>query len=154
MSRARKSAAQHKAEGTYREDRHGEPEAIALAPVTQVNAPDWLPADLVPIWQTVAADLCAMGALCPSDLVLLEQAFRLMENATRIQELIDNEFLSGEGVDVKDLAKLTASLTGQVAAYERILSKFGVTPSERARLLHLLPRRKGKEGESLDDLLT
>jgi hypothetical protein len=85
IGRPPKSAAQHKAEGTYRQDRHGGDTAIALQPILQINPPCWLPATLIPTWRNVTGDLCAMGAVCPSDLGLLEQAFRFIMNSMMLQ---------------------------------------------------------------------
>lgn len=85
MGRPPKSAAQHKKQGTYRPSRHGDDTALPLVPVLQVDPPIWLPATLIPTWQAVTGDLCAMGAICPSDLGLLEQAFRFIMNTMMLQ---------------------------------------------------------------------
>lgn len=149
MARPRKSAAQHKAEGTYRKDRHGEPpEAAALVPVKSVAAPAWLGKDLAPVWRTITADLCAMGALVPSDLPFLEQAFRLYSNALRLQDDLENAL----GGDPKDISRISAAVVSQSSAAISIFARFGLTPSDRARLLQSLPRQKPK-GPGLDDLL-
>jgi phage terminase small subunit len=147
--RPRKPVEEHVANGTYRKDRHGVATVAApLERVTAIEKPTWLPKDLAPAWAAVTADLCAMGALVPSDLVLLEQAFRMMGNARGIQGILDL-FLVGGGDDDEDvvgqISKLSSALATQVAGYERILGKFGITPAARASLLHLLPRPKGDD---------
>ena len=144
MPRPRKSLDQKKAEGTLRARDKKEVAAradIALEPLRSIDPPAFLPAALVPTWREIAADLCKMGAVFPSDRVLLEQAFRMIDNAQKIQALLDT-VLEGddEGIEVAQVAKLSAALVAQEAAYERILGKFGITPSERARLLTSLPR--------------
>ena len=179
--RPRKSAAQHKAEGTYRKDRHGSEEALALVPVTAIDPPCWLPHTLDPTWRAVVGDLCAMGAVCPSDLVLLEQAFRLLKDTLRYQAQLDrlNDSVEANRQMAEDLMEsfghqpppdvalqiaalatgcaseikgLVSSMIACEAAYERILGKFGIGPADRARLAQMLPKRK-MEGPGLDDLL-
>jgi phage terminase small subunit len=143
VARPKKSAAQKKAEGILRSRDKPQLEAeqaLALSPLLSVSAPAWLPASLVPTWRAVTADLCKMGAIVPGDLVLLEQAFRMMGNTITIQALLDSVLSDDEGIEVAQVAKLSAALVAQEAAYERILGKFGITPSERARLLTSLPR--------------
>ena len=153
---------QKKAEGTLRSRDKPQAEAeqaIALAPLLSVLPPAWLPPALVTTWRSVTSDLCAMGAIVPGDLILLEQAFRMMANTMSIQSRLD-EALAYDGSDDEEprdmtptIAKLSASLVAQEAAYERILGKFGITPSERARLLTSLPRPKTDKKKGAMDFI-
>lgn len=155
MPRPRKSAAQHKAEGTYRKDRHSEPEGLALVALKSVDAPEWI-GDLAGTWSAVTIDLCEMGALMPSDLPLLESAFRALSNSRRIQALLDVEIEggNGDGYDPADLGKLSAAVVSQTSLYSSLFARFGIGPADRAKLLQMIPRIKKDKGKSLDSLLT
>ena len=164
MARPRKSTAQKKAEGTLRSRDKPQAEAeqaIALAPLLSVLPPAWLPPALVPTWRSVTSDLCAMGAIIPGDLILLEQAFRMMANTMSLQSRLDEalayEWSGSDDEEPRDMtatiAKLSASIVAQEAAYERILGKFGITPSERARLLTSLPRPKTDKKKGAMDFI-
>ena len=152
--RPRKPFAQKKAEGTARSRDKKEAvalEALALSPVLSITAPAWLPKTLASAWSAITADLCAMRSVIPGDLALLEQAFRMMANAATIQELLTGILEGGDdGYDVASISRLSAALVAQESAYERILGKFGITPSERSRLLTSLPRPKEPGNTSKD----
>jgi phage terminase small subunit len=142
---------------------------IALEPLRSIDPPAFLPASLIPTWREIAADLCKMGAAFPSDRVLLEQAFRclcntmtmqnqltmLLEATERNKQMAEQLMDACEGKPDKhgalliaelatgcasEIKGISSSMIAQESAYERILGKFGITPSERARLLTSLPR--------------
>lgn len=141
------SATTKKARGTFRakdKKQLAAEEALALEPISSISPPAWLAPDLVPVWRSLTADLCAMGAIIPADLPLLAQAFRMMGNCAALQAMLDTAL---EGGDVAEIHKLSSALVAQGAAWERILGKFGVGPSERVRLIQGLPRKPKKKSE-------
>jgi hypothetical protein len=134
------SATTKKARGTFRakdKEQLAAEQALALEPITSISPPSWLAPELVPAWRAVTADLCKMGAVIPADLPLLGQAFRMMGNCAKLQTMLDRALKGG---DIGEIHKLSSALVAQGAAWERILGKFGVGPSERVRLVQGLPR--------------
>jgi hypothetical protein len=148
------SATVKKARGTFRAKdkvQLAAEEALALEPISSISPPDWLAPELVPTWRSLTADLCKMGAVIPADLPLLAQAFRGIMNCAKLQAMLDTAL---EGGDVAEIHKLSSALVAQGAAWERILGKFGVGPSERVRLIQGLPRRdKDPKKKSAIDFL-
>ena len=135
------SATTKKARGTFRakdKEQLAAEESLALEPISSISPPAWLAPELVPTWRSLTADLCKMGAVIPADLPLLAQAFRGIMNCAKLQAMLDRAFKGG---DVAEIHKLSSALVAQSAAWERILGKFGVGPSERVRLIQGLPRR-------------
>lgn len=183
MGRPPKSAAQHKKQGTYRPSRHGDDTALPLVPVLQVDPPIWLPATLIPTWRAVTGDLCAMGAICPSDLGLLEQAFRfimnsmqlqahlqlLLESAERNRELADAIFESfleeGKKMPPATALQVAELATGCVSQISKTSAALVAQEAAYERILGkfgITPAERSRlvrmlpkknKGEGLDDLL-
>ena len=162
MPRSRKSAAQHEAEGTYRADRHAEP-ALDLPVALDAIAPSpSVPATVRPEWDEVVRRLVGIGILIDADVPLLEQAFVLLGDARRFHDDMEAAYKSLGDVDKMKLTKdftaadrlrlrqsvqdsITSLNTQHIKAtqlFNTIISKFGISPSERAKILHMLPKPK------------
>ena len=138
-----KTIDQHKADGTYRKDRHGAEDAPAPPEADDFRAPSDLPRDLVPTWDTVIADLREIGTVTKTDLSLLGAAFVQLKNAARIQVMYAAAFDDPEAT-TSDISKLQSALASAHGAYAKL--RDGV---ERA--VKLRPRKK-KNGDWVDGL--
>lgn len=152
MGRPRKSAAQHQSEGTYRADRHAEAAVVVPLGDVSISPSKRVPASVHPEWTITMRRLVDLGIIIDADLPLLESAFVLLADARyyhelmdRIKESIDNS----EGEESADAVKLLVSINSMhikaVTLYSSIVSKFAITPSERAKILHALPKNKDDE---------
>jgi phage terminase small subunit len=157
MGRPRKSAQEHVASGTYKASRHAESSAMDLPIAVDALTPTKsVPAEVHEEWRLVASRLVEMGILIDADRPLLESAFVLLADARYYHELIDRVKKSIERMEDDDTVeaamaqaeaiKALVSLNGMhikaVALFSTIISKYGITPSERAKILHALPKRK------------
>jgi hypothetical protein len=149
MGRPRKPAAMHQAEGTYRKDRHAE-----SAIITEPGALSIIPSERVP--EAVRAEysmtmrrLVDLGIIIDADVPLLEQAFGLLSDARYYHELMDRVKQNMDDLDSEELpeaVKMLVSLNSMhikaATLYSTIISRFAITPSERAKILHALPKKK------------
>ena len=162
MPRSRKSAAQHEAEGTYRADRHAEPALDLPVALTAIAPSPRVPAAVRPEWDEVVRRLVGIGILIDADVPLLEQAFVLLGDARRFHDDMEAAYKSLADVDKMKLTKdftaadrlrlrqsvqdsITSLNTQHIKAtqlFNTIISKFGISPSERAKILHMLPKPK------------
>ena len=161
MPRTRKPAAQHQAEGTYRADRHAEPSIDLPVALDAIRPSTLVPSSVLSEWDEVTRRLVGIGILIDADVPLLEQAFVLLADAKRFHADMDAAYKSLVDVDKMKLSKdFTAadrlrlrqsvqdsitSLNTQhikaLALFNTIISKFGISPSERAKILHMLPKK-------------
>ncbi|MCX7023059.1 MAG: hypothetical protein NT080_00385 [Spirochaetes bacterium] len=157
MSRRREPAAVHVAKGTYRADRHAEP-TVDLPVATDAVIPSpAVPESVHKEWGTVTRRLIGLGILIDADLPLLESAFVLLADARYYHELIARVMTSIEEINEEgpensgqaeeDAIKMLVMLNGMhikaLTLFTSIVSRFAISPSERAKILHALP--KGKE---------
>lgn len=116
-----KSIAEHVAQGTYRKDRHD----VDIVPAPQAqntSPPSPLPVSLVPAWDTVVSDLLAVGIVTKTDILLLSQAFKDLENAELIQLAYDEALRGdGEGTNTSDISKLQSARASAMSSYSKIL---------------------------------
>jgi hypothetical protein len=147
MGRPRKPAAQHQAEGTYRKDRHADavtiPDQGALSVVPGANVPEAVHAEYS---MTVSR---FRDYMVDADVPLLEIGFTLLDDSRYYHGLVDRvkaNLDELEGADVTEAVKVLVSLGNMylktVDKFAAIVGKYGVTPSERAKILHLIPKRK------------
>lgn len=147
MGRPRKPAEQHQAEGTYRADRHAsavipaDPTAISTVP--GANVPEAVHAEYTMTVQRFR------DYMVDADVPLLEIGFTLLDDSRYYHGLVERvkeNLEEMEGADVAEGVKALVSLGNMylktVDKFAAILGKFGVTPSERAKILHLIPKRK------------
>lgn len=174
MSRPRKSAEQHAAEGTYRGDRHSQPAIdIPVAQGSIVPSPR-IPKTVVSEWVETTRRLVGLGILIDADIPLLESAFVLLADARYFHELLETaqkdiekvaKMKKTKDLTAADIAKIRAStidslvsLNGMhikaLSLYTSIISRFGISPSERAKILHSLPKRpKDPERKSIKSVI-
>lgn len=148
MARPRKPAEQHKANGTYRADRHAESAVVPMGEII-MEPSEHVPVAVHPEWNTTMRRLVDLGIIIDADLPLLEQAFSLLADARYTHELMErvkSSIDNAEGEEDGDAVKLLVSLNSMhiksATLYSTIMSKFAITPSERAKILHALPKKK------------
>jgi hypothetical protein len=137
-----KTIKQHKAEGTYRKDRHGAEDAPTPPAATDFGAPTDLPAELVPTWDTVISDLREIGTVTRTDLSLLGAAFVQLKNAAKIQRAFD-DVLAEDVPNPSNVSKYQSALASAHGAYAKLRDQV-----ERAVKL----RPSKKSGDWLEDL--
>ena len=138
-----KTIAQHKAQGTYRKDRHGADDAPTPKPAEDFRAPADLPAELVPTWDTVISDLRETGTVTRTDLALLGAAFVHLKNSARIQSAYAAAFDDPEAT-TSDISKLQSALASATGAYAKLVDQV-------TRAVKLRPTKK-HEGDWVDGL--
>lgn len=126
-----KSAEQHRAEGTYRADRHAALEGPPPAPAVDLSAPQAVvDLELVPTWDIVVADLSAIGTLCNTDLIRLTDAMQQRANfvtwQARLESLLDDPEASES-----DRTKAQSNINSSLASFNSIID--GVEKSVRLR---------------------
>lgn len=123
--RPRKPTPLHAVQGTYRRDRHGDggPEA---APAS-LKPPRWLHADGRRVWRDLAPKAHALGLLTEMDVELFAHACAHLAVARR---------QGSDSIKALDMAN-------------KILARFGFTPSDRAKL-----RVTPKNEDPFEDFLT
>lgn len=130
MSRPRKPTNLHVIDGTHREDRHGKiAEEPKPAPVKDIAPPKWLKPDGRKVWREYAPRLYELGLLTELDVELFAQACALAAAA--------RAFPAGSRDHVN-----------AVGAADKILARFGFTPSDRAKI-HVKPQSH----DPMDELL-
>ncbi len=127
MGRHRKPVAEHVRDGTYRADRHGpvpEPEPPAPPP----ERPADLAGGAAEFWDRV---LLLIGpTLRPADGPQLVQMCRWWARWVECEAALDAEETPGT-VEHSRLIKAAATCS---ASFDRIASRFGLTPADRAKL--------------------
>lgn len=164
MARPRKPAEVHIAQGTYREDRHGEPAFDMPVLLEAIKPSAAVPKSVHTEWRMVTQRLVSLGILIDADLPLLESAFVLLADARYHHELIERakttiedtseelskdlptekklEAMVAQAEALKALVSLNGMQVKALSLFSSIASKFAISPSERARILHMLPKKK------------
>lgn len=124
MGRPRKPVAAHLLDGTYREDRHGN----SFLPGGEPTKPDWLSPEANELWDLIVPQLSGIAtAVDAAELAALCDWWALYRIARRtLAEISDRKSRS-----YYDAQILVGAAWKQFSA---IASKFGLTPSDRARL--------------------
>jgi hypothetical protein len=152
----RKPAEVHVAEGTYRKDRHQEKKNDLPVAIDAVNPSPAVPSSVHSEWKVVTQRLVGLGILLDADLPLLESAFVLLADARYYHDLIERVKKSIEEMEeentveaamaqaeaVKALVSLNGMHIKALTLFTGIVSRFAISPSERAKILHALPKRK------------
>jgi hypothetical protein len=156
MPRRREPAEVHVAKGNYRKDRHEEASKDLPVATDAVNPSQIVPESVHSEWRVVTQRLVGLGILLDADLPLLESAFVLLADARYYHELIERvkksidemseentvEAAMAQAEAVKALVSLNGMHVKALTLFTGILSRFAISPSERAKILHALPKRK------------
>lgn len=128
-----KSAEQHKADGTYRADRHAALEGPPPPPALDLAAPQSVvDAGLAGTWDVVIADLSARGALCRTDLIRLEKAFgQLARNAMWSDRLV--LLLDDDEASESDRTKVQGNINSTLASFNSNLESVEASIIKRPR---------------------
>lgn len=137
MGRPIKSTEEHIKDGTYRKDRHAN-RGVMLDSVKEISAPKNLNKAAAGKWAEIIPTLQDAGLISSVDLPELTDAFlhygfaqdclnTVLENNSSVAEYLAhlNKF--------KDV-DLVAKYTEYMDYFNRIMHKFGVTPTERAKI--------------------
>jgi len=141
MSRPPIPTAIKKYQGTYNAtvDRDHHDDEFPMDSNLQFPAPDCLSPPLVKVWNNTTNKLMTAGVLRNIDLPLLEQGFRVLEEAylvnKQIQDMRDLEKIEPwTDAQFNKWQKLSQSQSRLTTTLGLILGKFGMTPSDRAKL--------------------
>lgn len=159
----RRTAEEHAANGTYRKDRHAQAKVDLPVALEAVDPSPAVPVSVHEEWKVVTQRLVQLGILIDADLPLLESAFVLLADARYYHSLIDQVRNSLEGLTdemaedlpvekqaaivraqaeaIKALVSLNGAHTKALSLFSGIVTRFAISPAERARILHQLPRK-------------
>lgn len=128
----------HILEGTFREDRHGDPaERVILD--GEPAPPEHLSDDAKAIWSVIVPPLTAAGVAKAADSVQLGIMVEWLARYRRYSAWLDKQGeRSGKSRGLMYLVKSAAE------AFDSIASRFGLTPTDRAKLR--LPKAGVKAG--------
>ena len=108
---------------------------------TVIKPPDSLLSDKVrEQWKVTVSNLIDLEIVTLQDLPSLEQGFIILEEFHRVKNSLDEIRAQSEAEIITDddtlttIVKLQKSLTNLSNTYNSILGKFGVTPTERAKM--------------------
>ena len=129
-----KSVAEHRAAGTYRQDRHGQ-RCEEVAATGQPRKPEWVSADPVAndCWETIVSG-SHPGVLARVDSLTIGAAARWFA----VWRRLDHQLAEGGGDDYK----LTVQASAAFKQFLACVTKLGMTPVDRAKL-HLAPHKDG-----------
>lgn len=122
MGRPRKPTAEHAADGTLRQDEHGD-RLREPRPGGEPTAPDWLDEEALAHWQEVVPDLIATGVAKGCDTHALAVMCTAWSTWRSLQEL-----------QPLNRAKMVYPASRALADWVKIASRFGLTPSDRSRI--------------------
>jgi P27 family predicted phage terminase small subunit len=122
--------------GTFRKDRHGDPETEPQPkPVARVpKAPAHLDDIARRAWKTLAKQLHELGLLSAGDLLALEAACTAYSRALQADELLAEEGLTQRGLQGYTAHPAVAISRYSWATYRQFAQEFGLTPSARTRV--------------------
>jgi len=148
LGRPRKPAAQHELEGTYRADRHAEV-ALPVMNTMATEPSERIPAGVQDDYRMAARQLADIGIVIPLDQPDFEIAFTFLNDfrdysimKDRIKEYIDNATDDDTLDAIKSLVSINTMVVKAATMFHSIMSDFGATPSARAKMLHMIPKKK------------
>jgi P27 family predicted phage terminase small subunit len=122
---------------------------------TSIEAPATLTQPAVQRWNTIIPALLNAKIVAQQDIPMLEEAFILMgeyfDALEEINKIKTKKKLTE--IDLKKRMKINAWMIRSITACNSILCRFGVGPSERAKLTSLAMPGEEKELDALDILL-
>lgn len=131
-----KTLDQHKADGTYRADRHGDYSPGEGVPI----APDWLTGDALDLFRELAETLAAEGGVCPLDAKALADLCYMSVEVTKLRAIIAEHgytFTSDKGNVIQ--RPEVGILNQMLSHYIKLLQQFGLTPKGRVGLRSTKP---------------
>jgi P27 family predicted phage terminase small subunit len=156
----RKSAEEHRRQGTYKPSRHGKfllADKLLLAKIdpAMLQCPDWLDDIAKAEWNRVAPALYQMGLLTILDHAALEGycvSYSMFVRAAReIGESFVYDFVEGKSLNLKRVKKPEASIARDSMNQIRLFcAEFGLTASSRGRMALPSEREKSPFEELLD----
>jgi len=123
-----KPAILHIADGTHRRDRHGDPAAIVASPGTP-ERPKELAGDAKKLWDAIVPGLVESGVATERDAVELAEMCQWFKRYKKAAKECDRTAASNPYY--RQLLLATKTAWGE---FDGIASRFGLTPSDRARL--------------------
>jgi P27 family predicted phage terminase small subunit len=138
-----------KLHGTYENCKHGD-RVDDLFPVISgvaIEPPATLTDKAAAQWNHFVPVLLNLKVLAVQDLVMLESAFILMgeyyDALEEIQKIRNKKKKTND--DLIRRSKLNNWMTRSIKECNSILCRFGVSPSERAKLIGLTPKEEGEQ---------
>lgn len=131
-----KSIAEHKADGTFRADRHGDYEPSDGVPI----APDSLSGDALELFRELAETLAAEGGVCPLDAKALAELCSMSVEVAKLRAVIAEHgytFRSDKGNVIQ--RPEVGILNQMMSHYIKLLQQFGLTPKGRVGLKSTKP---------------
>lgn len=125
--RPRKPTEAHLLAGTYRADRHGPRPGDAEDGISPPAKPADLGGDAAALWDELAALLA--GTVRAADALQLAELCRWWATVRRIRTALDK----AQPGSLR-CSRLMGQISTAAAAADRIASRFGLTPSDRAKL--------------------
>jgi P27 family predicted phage terminase small subunit len=125
-------------EGTFRQDRDGDPSASVVADGIP-EPPAHLKGDALKFWSEVVPGLIAAGLAKERDATQLTFMCTWYVRARRYEKAADKMPCTH-----KRLASMTMLANMAWKAFDRLASRFGLTPSDRAKLrIEQAPKKQG-----------
>ncbi len=144
MAQRAKSVEEHKANGTYRPSRHAN-RGLTLPAAEMMTAPEYLSENTKTAWIEIVYPLIQAGTVTEVDKAILEDAFINYDNAQKCLEYIKKSGSIAHYLQSLNKIKncnLWEEYNKSMDKFNRILIKFGVTPTERARI-KMNPKKEG-----------
>ena len=144
--------------GGYREDRHGnrsDSSLIALPKDTILEAPKKYSAAAKHAWESIVPKLILQGILSTEDFPTLEMMFNAFEEYEKAKKAIakfdkqNPDLFDSETINNR--RKLNAWLLASITDFNKLASKFGLSPVDRARII--TPQEKKKNEDPLEIII-
>jgi len=131
-----KSVEEHKLDGTFREDRHGD-RGFDVPHIADIKPPKGLTKEARKLWKEIIPPLCQTGIIAVIDYPALEEAFRAYGTAVECKKYVD-EIEGGVAAYLATRKRMDSNLMNEylkhMERFDKIMMKFGMTPVERAKL--------------------
>lgn len=144
-------------ESTYRADKDGDATLLSqiTEPLTSVEPPTSLKTKkMKQAWLTTLEPLCRMKLISQQDLIMLEVAFNSLDVFYKVNAQLAKEW-KRDIPNYKTIDKLNSIMNRNAETYFKIMSKFGVSPVERSKLIAsaslTLRKKKSLAEEMMDD---
>ena len=152
-----KTLEEHKADGTYRKDRHGTAR-ISFAQLEEISIPESLNKIAAAKWTEIVPELFQKGLITNVDLPELTDAFVHYGSAQECLIYITENFETvADYLQSLNLCKGQINLFAQYSAameyYNKIMHKFGATPAERGKIRVHEEKKEDKDDEFIKALM-
>lgn len=137
MGRPIKSTEEHIKDGTYRKDRH-QGRGVQLDAVSEISIPDGLNKAAAEKWQEIVPALQEAGLVSAVDIPELTDAFLHYGFAQDcLGKVLDGYESAADYLSQLNKFKdvdLVAKYSEYMGSYNKIMHRFGATPTERAKI--------------------